>query len=153
MDILTIENVDQAFQQIIETHGHLHKYKKQNRTNGVVGCYYTLPEKVEGKYVPSCIIGQIIDVISPEDLQTFGEQEELRGNSCGAASILDGSWISWSDEDGNVTPEAHSFVDPDTEEGSILITALEKAQGVQDIGETWGEAYRAFRLVIEGSAE
>ena len=146
---LTRENVEAAFQSILAEFGADHLYERQSRTLGDSnGCYYTLPTKHEGEYVPSCIVGQIIDRVDHAALQVIGELEAETNLSCGAYAVLDGVWSSWSDEDGNAPEEERQFTEDET-----LIRALDRAQGVQDDRGTWGEAYEAYREFLEGRYE
>jgi hypothetical protein len=141
---LTRENVEAAFQSIFAQYGEDHTYEMEERNGDRgQGCFYTFEQKVDDKYVPACIVGQIIDRVTPESLQPIGDLEAESVNSCSALDLLLGSWIGWADEDGNAPDDAHSFTDDED-----LASALDTAQSVQDNGGTWGAAYEAYRKAL-----
>lgn len=152
MNSITRENVKAAFEQIIAQYGEDHTYTRQDRIGGfgvdVMGCFYTLPEKQDDAYVPACIIGQIVHIVVPEALQLIGELEEHYATSCGADSILDGSWSGWSDEDGNEPIQAWALAADDAAD-EHMIDALTRAQARQDAGGTWGEAYAEYLTLLD----
>lgn len=143
----TRENVEAAFQSILAEFGADHLYERQVRPGDdpkSASCYYTVPEKHDGKYVPSCIVGHIIDKIDPDLLQIIGEQEDTYNTSCGADAVFSGTWGSWSDEEGNVSEDERTVIEDD----NLLIIALSYAQDAQDDGKTWGQAYESFRAEL-----
>lgn len=144
----TREAVTAAFEAIIAEFGAHHTYPLQMREPyepGVMGCYYSLPEKdAEGKYVPSCIVGHIVARIEPDVFQTMAALEAETGRSCGAPTLLLGYWYNWGDEDGNLPEDSYTFIDED--EGDVtLVNALGKAQSAQDKRRTWGEAFQEYK--------
>lgn len=143
----TREAVTAAFEAIIAEYGADHTYEKQDRGEDTPsgGCFYSLPEKdAEGNYEPACIVGVIIDRLDPALLQDIGRLEEEQNKSCGAPTLLFGMWYNWSDEDGNLPDEARILIDDET--GDVtLANALSRAQSIQDVGGTWGEAFAEYR--------
>lgn len=147
MSNFTRESVTAAFEQIIAQYGADHRYEKQFRSNAAnknMGCYYTLPRVSDEAFAPACIVGHLVYRLEPYTFGIIGALEEETGNSCGASTLLDGLWASWSDEDGNIPEDAHRLTEDWT-----LINAVSKAQSAQDGGGTWGEAYQVYREYLE----
>ena len=145
MELLNRENVDAAFKQIIEQYGADHKYVRQIE-RGDIGCFYTQPQDDAGNYAPACIVGHIVSRLVPESMPIIGELETRLGSSTGAAALLDGSWHGFADQDGNTPEEAFSRLEDEDDE--VFVAAVALAQGIQDGGGTWGEAYQAYTQAL-----
>ena len=132
-DRFTRGTVRQAFLDILEERGRDHVYEGRDAEGN---CRYFK----DGE--PSCIVGHIVHRIDPELGRSIAALEDEWGHSEEFVRLNQGDLIFNTDDD---RLAGYRCITQDLG----LAEALEKAQGVQDRGGEWGEAYWEFDAVLQ----
>ena len=128
----TWDNVIAAMRKAVETKGEDYVYPK--RENAKDNCYYSNEDGT-----PSCIVGHVLAETTPEAYAQVARTEGRLKRSTPADRLFLGA------APGFLNYPIMSDSDRETE---LLRAALEEAQGLQDCGHPWGQAYDAFLAVL-----
>ena len=129
----TRDTVRQVFRDILEEYGWDNVYEGQNAKGE---CLYFK----DGK--PSCVVGHIIHRIDPDIGRSIAALEEELEHSESFMRLNQGDLTFNIDDDRLAGPGCIT-------QDLGLAEALENAQGIQDCGGEWGEAYWGFDAVLQ----
>lgn len=122
----TLDQITEALEAVVRARGEDYMYQ-QDFSNGSSSCKYIARSISRGRVIPACIVGATMSYLG----------------------VSDSTLRRWDN-----TPTGSSVIDIETtlipEDAKL---ALQKAQEVQDRGNTWGNALQAYKTrVAQGYA-